>query len=136
MRWVGFLSADKAQFSRPQDLFGQFGLQHHVGKSHPHLMGTGKFVGTTDSERPPLPALLPFSLSPSSLQSRLNQLPWSPGSNHPDGLHLPRNRAGLPSLPAGMLNLTAKAGDVLMIPVRCTTFRPLLCSRFSSGFYG
>ena len=45
------MSADKAQFSRPQDLFGQFGLQHHVGKSHPHLMGTGKFVGTADSER-------------------------------------------------------------------------------------
>ena len=54
---MGFLSADKAQYSRPQDLFGQFGLQHHVGKSHPHLMGTGKFVGTTDSERLPLAAL-------------------------------------------------------------------------------
>ena len=50
-------------FSRPQDLFGQFGLQHHVGKSHPHLMGTGKFVGTTDSERLRFGGSLPLSPS-------------------------------------------------------------------------
>jgi hypothetical protein len=37
-------------------------------------------------------------------------------SDHPSGLHLPQHPGGLPVLPAGMLNLTASAGDILMIP--------------------
>lgn len=37
-------------------------------------------------------------------------------SDHPDSLHLPQHAGGLPVLPAGMVNLSAKAGDILMIP--------------------
>ena len=68
--------------------------------SEERITPTGKIVGTTDSERPPLAALFPFSLLLPLLsftkpwQSRLSQSPWRAGSNHPDGLHLPRNRAG------------------------------------------
>ena len=37
-------------------------------------------------------------------------------SNHPNGLRLPTNEAGLSDLPTGMVSLPAKAGDILMIP--------------------
>ena len=68
--------------SRPGDLFGQFSLDLHLGRSHPERASL--YHGTKDR------------------------------SVHPRGLSLPRNSVGLPDLPTGMMNVTAKAGDILV----------------------
>ena len=77
-----FAGTDKALHSRPGDLFGQFSLDLHLGRSHPER--ASQYHGTRDR------------------------------SVHPRGLSLPRNSVGLPDLPTGMMNVTAKAGDILV----------------------
>ena len=92
--------SDKAGFSRPGDLFGQFSLDQHLGRSHPDRVHL--YHGTHDR------------------------------SVHPNGLSLPHNSVGLPDLPTGIMNVTAKAGDIL-VRLRLA-FNQMDCAAIPAGY--